>query len=229
MERKRDCKGRFMKGEFKFKGKSRNKICKYCKNEFTDNSKLNNNHYCNKECRKKARELYHKEFYKKNKDKYLENSRKLENKIKREKYREKNRENAKLRTKIWRENNHEYMIKRNNKYKRIKRKIDKKFNLKERLRCRLNYIFREYTKTGKIMTSKQYGIDYKAIIEHLKPFPEDLSKYHIDHNIPLCSFNFVNPDGSTNLEEVKKAFAPENHQWLTIEENLKKGGKLNCN
>ena len=29
-----------------------------------------------------------------------------------------------------------------------------------------------------------------------------------------------------NKEEIKKAFAPENHQWLLAKENLKKGGKV---
>ena len=66
------------------------------------------------------------------------------------------------------------------------------------------------------MSCKKYGIDIAAIIKHLKPFPEDLSKYHIDHIKPLCSFDMNDP------EEVKKAFAAKNHRWLTKEENLKK-------
>ena len=69
------------------------------------------------------------------------------------------------------------------------------------------------------MSSKKYGINYKAIIEHLKPFPEDLLNYHIDHIKPICAFNL------NNLEEVRQAFSPENHQWLTAEENRKKGRK----
>lgn len=40
---------------------------------------------------------------------------------------------------------------------------------------------------------------------------------------PLCSFDF------DDSEQVKKAFVPENHQWLTIEENLKKGSKYEEN
>jgi hypothetical protein len=99
---------------------------------------------------------------------------------------------------------------------------DSSFRIQFLLRNRLRNALKKYTKTGKVMPSKKYGVDYQAIIENLKPFPEDLSKYHIDHIKPLCSFRFVNEDGSTNLEEIKKAFAPENHQWLTIEENLKK-------
>lgn len=89
-----------------------------------------------------------------------------------------------------------------------------------RLRTRLQTAMRLYSKTGKIMKSRKYGIDYKKIIEHLKPFPEDLSKYHIDHITPLCSFNL------NNQEEIKTAFLPENHQWLLIKDNLSKGSKL---
>ncbi len=69
------------------------------------------------------------------------------------------------------------------------------------------------------MSSKEYGVDYKAIIRHLKPFPEHISNFHIDHIKPLCSFDLTNPS------EVKKAFSPENHQWLLAEDNLKKGVK----
>ena len=57
------------------------------------------------------------------------------------------------------------------------------------------------------------------IIEHLKPFPKDLSKFHIDHIKPLCSFDL------TDFEQIKMAFTPENHQWLTIKQNLSKGGR----
>lgn len=87
-------------------------------------------------------------------------------------------------------------------------------------------ILKMSTKTGKIMTSKKYGIDYKAIIEHLKPFLADISLYHMDHIKPLRSFNFVNKDGSTNLEEVRKANVPTNFQWLKASDNLSKGKKI---
>ena len=97
--------------------------------------------------------------------------------------------------------------------------------IKERLRKSVQIMFRNYTKTGKIMTSLKYGIDYKKIIEHLKPFPRNIKDYHIDHIRPLCSFEFINEDGSTNLEEVKKALTPENLQWLKVQENLSKNGK----
>jgi len=96
---------------------------------------------------------------------------------------------------------------------------DQEYRIKHLLRNSLGQALRKYTNSGKIMSSKKYGIDYKAIIEHLKPFPEDMKKYHIDHIKPLCLFDLTDP------EEVKKAFAPENHQWLLKEENLKKASK----
>lgn len=93
---------------------------------------------------------------------------------------------------------------------------DKSHAIAVRLRRLVNYSLNEYSISGKIQSSKKYCIDYRAIIEHLKPFPKDLSKYHIDHIKPLCSFNLE------DKEEVKKAFAPENHQWLLAEDNRKK-------
>jgi len=68
---------------------------------------------------------------------------------------------------------------------------------------------------------KQYYQDNKEnIIKHLKPFPVNIKAYHIDHIIPLASFDF------SIDSEIKKAFAPKNHQWLLAEENLKKGKRI---
>ena len=111
------------------------------------------------------------------------------------------------------------------KYEKEKRHNNKSYNIELRLRRLFHKALTLYTKTGKIMPSKKYSLDYKAIIEKLKPFPEDLSKYHIEHIKPLCSFNFINKDGSTNLKEVQKAFSPENTKWLLAEENLKKASQ----
>ena len=157
----------------------------------------------------KAREKeYHKKYYQ-------------EHKEEREKYNKK-----------WKEKNKDKIREQGKKYRqglefkkernfRLKNKYtkDKNFNIKGRLRCLFRNTLKNYTKTGKIWSASKYGINYKAIIEYLKPFPKDLSKYHLDHIKPLCSFDLTNP------EEIKKAFAPKNHQWLTIQENLSKGGK----
>ncbi len=107
--------------------------------------------------------------------------------------------------------------KKRNERLKIKYSSDATYNLIRRLTSRFRKAFILYSKIGKIMPSKKYGIDWEAIIEHLKPFPQPRENYHIDHIIPLCSFDFNNP------EEIKKAFAPENHQWLTAHENISKG------
>ena len=103
---------------------------------------------------------------------------------------------------------------------RLRRLTDKEFAIADRLRRSLNHAMTKYSKTGKIMSSKEYGIDWKKVVEYLKPFPENLRDFEIDHIIPLYTFNLTNP------EEVKKAFAPSNLQWLMKEENRRKGKKL---
>ena len=88
------------------------------------------------------------------------------------------------------------------------------------LRTYLNIAFKLYSTTGKIRSSKKYGIDFKAIIKHLGPEPNDGRIYHKDHIIPLCMFDHDDP------AQVKKAWAAENFQWLTKEINLWKGDRL---
>jgi len=105
-------------------------------------------------------------------------------------------------------------------YQMERRKTDSDFKMRCRLRTRLRVVLDKYG-NGKQFPSSKYGINYKKIINHLKPFPKDIKKYHIDHIIPLCSFDL------TDHKQIKVAFAPENHQWLTAEQNLKKGGRLN--
>jgi len=63
--------------------------------------------------------------------------------------------------------------------------------------------FHRYSKNGKVKPSREYGIDYEAIFKHIGPCPG--KGWEIDHIIPLALFNLDDP------EQVKKAFAPENH------------------
>lgn len=78
----------------------------------------------------------------------------------------------------------------------------------------------KYTKKYKRLKIPKVILDYSAIIEHLKPFPKDISKYHIDHKIPVSNFNL------SKEKEILIAFSPENHRWLLIEKNLKKNNKI---
>lgn len=103
---------------------------------------------------------------------------------------------------------------------RLRLHTEPEYAIADRLRRSLHHAMQKYSKTGKIMSSRKYGIDWKAVIEHLKPFPENIKYFEIDHIIPLHTFNLNNPEG------VKKAFSPENLQWLTINENRRKSGKI---
>lgn len=152
-----------------------------------------------------------KEYYENNKDKIVKKGKE---------YYENNIEHLKNKSRKYSKNNREKINKRARKYYKKKRKTDKNFNIRNRLSCLLRIALKTYTKTGKYQISKKYGIDWKKVIEHLKPFPDDIFLYHIDHRKPLCSFDLTNP------EEIKIAFAPENHQWLLASENMSKGGKI---
>lgn len=108
-----------------------------------------------------------------------------------------------------------------NEKRRLKRNTDLGFLIADRIRRSLNHALARYSKTGKIMSSKKYGLNFKEIIEKLKPFPENIKKFEIDHIIPLSRFDLNDP------ENVKKAFAPSNLQWLLMEENRRKSDKVN--
>ena len=188
--------------------------------------------------RQKRGKEYNKEYYLKNKEKIIERSKKYYQKNKeyfkeyrkeyyqrpkvkarRNEYKKEyeQRPEVKARRKIYFQRNKE----RWNKYFQQRKKVDKEFYLTCKLRFQLKSALRKYSKTGKIMTSKKYGIDYKAIIEHLKPFPKDIKNYDIHHIKQLATFNFINEDGTTNIEEVRKSFTPENLILLTKEEHRK--------
>ena len=238
------------KEKFKLLCKIIIKKCKNCNNSFE--SSKQRILYCSDYCQKQSVKNRQKENYQKTKGKYSKRIKEWNKKNKekiseyQKKYRMNNYDKIREKKKIYHKNNRNRIrffyynnkekykahrqlpeIKsRTNERKRHMKKENKNFAIIERLRVSCRRALRNYTKTGKVMSSIKYGIDYKAIIEHLKPFPADLSLYHIDHIKPLASFNFINKDDSTNLEEIKKAFAPENHQWLKAFDNISKGSKI---
>ncbi|WP_225783351.1 HNH endonuclease signature motif containing protein [Xenophilus sp. Marseille-Q4582] len=87
-----------------------------------------------------------------------------------------------------------------------------------RLRNRLRKAFVAFSVSGKQAASSEYA-DFMAIIRHLGPCPGPLGEWEIDHIKPLCSFDFSDP------EQVRAAFHPTNHQWLTAEQNRRKHAK----
>jgi len=94
-----------------------------------------------------------------------------------------------------------------------KRKTDNDFYIREKVRKRVRAALNLYTKEGKIQESRKYGIDYLGIINYLGKCPGEFKDYHIDHIFPLVAFDL------NNKKQLEAAFAPENHQWLTVKEN----------
>lgn len=155
---------------------------------------------------KKVLKLKSKQEYIRNKEKYLERAKK--------RYLIK-RESILNYYSSWYKKNKDKVNDYQKKWNKQKRKTSKNFNIKCRLRANLRkrVLFNYYKKN-------KYNLDYNAIIEHLKPFPNNIANYHIDHIIPLSSFDL------TNKDELEKAIAPENHQWLLKHDNLVKSNKV---
>jgi len=176
--------------------KNKEKIRKYLKEYYLKNqeklkSRARENHWNNRELILKQ----HKEYHIKNKKKMNEKGR------------------------IWQKKNRQKTTNWLKNYNIQRRKEDPNFNIRNRLRSRLYVVLRLYG-YGKKAPANKYGIDYNKIIQHLKPFPKDISKYHVDHIVPLCTFELTDPI------QIQIEFAPENHQWLLAEDNLKKGGRV---
>jgi hypothetical protein len=195
---------------------------------FIGEKKVNNMAYKNIEDKREHERIYyynHLEEMREYNNKWArEYRKKFPSKMKdrdKEKYL-KNKSNIKIRQKLYNLNHKCEISSKKMEYKNKKYKENKDFAIKERLRALLFYGLNNFS-NGKKYSSKQYGVDFTKIIEHLKPFPKDISKYHIDHIRPLCSFSFVNEDDTENIQQIREAFRPENHQWLLAKDNLKKG------
>jgi len=120
------------------------------------------------------------------------------------------------------------ILDQHNEYKKKQRNLNTSVAIAGRIRCSVAQSLRKYSNTGKIGTANKYGIDYKAILDHLGPHPNTRGikgDFQIDHIIPLSSFDLNDP------EQIKLAFAPGNHQWMKAKENKIKGphilGQLN--
>ena len=227
-------KGREKEYNKRWWGKNKHRIKGYNQKNYKKNKEKNLKISKNWRERNKEKHLQQKkEYYQKNRDKILKKDKEYNKKLKVKKRKKEydKKYNIENKDKIL-EQSKRYV--KDNKKKinsrlRERYKTNKNFKILCNLRGSVRFMFTQYTKTGKIMSSKEYGIDYKKIIEHLKPFPEDLSNYHIHHIKPLFTFNFVNKGGSTSLKEVQKAFAPQNHKLVTIEEHKEIHRKLNHN
>ncbi len=85
----------------------------------------------------------------------------------------------------------------------------------------MNLKIKQYFDNGKLPTKKiDKLIDWDAVVKHLdETKPTNWQNYHIDHIISLSKFDL------TDHKQLKFANSPENLQWLTASENLKKGNR----
>ncbi len=164
-----------------------------------------------KENKKKIRK-YQKEYQQENKQKLKKQKKEYQQKNKKQtkKYMKKyNQEHKKQLAKYMKEYNQNYKEQRKEHWQRRYQK-DTNFKLITNLRNRTKNALKYYTKTGKILKSKDHRINYQAIIKHLNKQPKTSRIHHI---IPLCCFDL------NKEEQIKKAFAPENHRYEEIEEH----------
>lgn len=212
------------------------KTCLICHQRFESISHTRK--YCSPSCRVKAKENYFKKYnQKKKKIKYCVRCEKIQitpqeyycKKCRKIVWNEREERIKKIARKNSLEKYHrikndpDFKIKRNERYKiynKKRREEDYQFQTSIRLRNLLYQALKKYSKKGKTFSSGKYGIDFDKIIESLKPFPENMKIYHIDHIIPLSSFNL------NKKSEIQKAFAPENLQWLEAKENIRKSNKM---
>lgn len=169
---------------------------------------------------KKQRQKYYKNLeYEKSRHKIY--SQKPENKIKKNEYMKIRRKTSKIQIACDKKFScYNYNKEWRNNYNKLKKINNKNFAIATRLRIRIREVVRKNLIKDVKIVPRKYKINYAAIIEYLKPFPENIKDYEIDHIIPLCSFDL------TDEEQFKKATSPQNHQWLTILENRKKSNKI---
>lgn len=176
-----------------------NKRCRYC-GEILNISQFRDNRNGCINCEKK----YGKTYFNKNRNKILKVGKN---------YRDNNKEKERLRYKKYDKNNR--IKRRTNERKRYNSDIN--FRIRKNLRSRLLGAF-NYHNINKQYSSKEYGINFKEIINYLGPKPSE--SHTIDHIIPLSLFDF------SNKVYIQAAFLPENHQWMLGSENCSKGNKI---
>lgn len=182
----------------------------------------------NKPENKIQKRIYMKSYYQENKKSLLKKNKsyrdKPENKIKIKQHDKERQQtpkrqkkdierNKKPKRKAWKKKFHR-------RYMRKRRQTDEAFRIICNLRGHFYKAMYMYSTIGKKMPSNEYEIDFEAIFKHLGEKPDDKYVYEADHIIPLSLFNHNDP------KQIKKAWAPENFQWLTREINQWKGNRL---
>jgi len=188
-----------------------------------------NQKYFTEEERKLAKKRNKKKYYEKYKERIKAKSKKYYQNYKEERliyqkeYQKNNEEKIKKYNKKYgkkyRENHREE--KRN--YENCKLKTDINFRLRKNIRRRINHALKGKYKPGSSIkdmgcTFKEFKMRFENLFDSKMSW-DNYGKWHIDHIIPLSSFDLSNRD------EFLKACHYTNLQPLWAEENLSKGDK----
>ena len=217
-----DCHKQYQK---QWRNENKNDVKKYREDNAEKISLLKKKHY------EENVEYYknkNKKWYEENKEYKLEKRKEYyrQNKkrcsIKAKLYREENKETIKVN----REKNKEYYTQYHKKYsnrrsiiRKSRYKKDFDYKISQLIRGSFKRAFKIYSNGGKTKALKEYGIDIKAIVEHLGQPPQDGKSYHIDHIFPVSAFDLTNP------EHIRLCWHPDNLRWLEGKENMSKGNK----
>jgi hypothetical protein len=172
-----------------------------------------------KEYRQENREViraYEKEYREENRNKIREINQRSYNKHKTKRQAEQ---------KEYRKKNNDIIFRRRYKWEKSKLKTDLNFKLAKNIRARLKQAIKDNQRAGSAISD--LGCSIEELKLHLeKQFQDEMSwenwglyGWHIDHIIPLSSFDL------SNREQFLKACHYTNLQPLWATDNLKKGGQ----
>ena len=219
-------------------------ICNICKSNYTPNSPIQK--YCKKECYKIAMKQKDYIFVHSKDTRDIKNKRWMNWYYSTKKYKPNQTENCCICNKKYIRKNVKFLTcspecqkrrnadiamisYRKNKVKILnRRKKDIIFNIKNKLRTRINDALK-YNRVKKSLNTRDYiGCSIEFLKEYLeKQFTEGMSwdnyglyGWHVDHIIPCASFDL------TKIEEQRKCFHYTNLQPLWAKENLRKSKKI---
>lgn len=89
---------------------------------------------------------------------------------------------------------------------------------------RTRAIFSKYLNNPNAKDKREFGIDWKFLVFTLDT--RNLRGKHIGHIFPLSYFEFIHPDNSIDLIEIKKAWSPANLKVESAIQNLTNSNKI---